>query len=54
MSGYVPEGQGAVPWHELSDFRVTDSLVARVDLSNGNLMLAATDFHVAWGKVSQR
>ncbi|MFH8791941.1 RHS repeat-associated core domain-containing protein [Streptomyces sp. NPDC017941] len=44
---YVPEGQGAVPWHEMSDFRVTDSLVARINLSNGNLMLAATDFDVA-------
>ncbi|MVO86417.1 RHS repeat protein [Streptomyces sp. p1417] len=44
---HVPEGQGAVPWHEISDFRVTDSLVARVNLSNGNLMLAATDFDVA-------
>ncbi|MFJ4119964.1 RHS repeat-associated core domain-containing protein [[Kitasatospora] papulosa] len=46
-SMYVPEGQGAVPWHQISDFRVTDSLVARVNYSNGNLMLAATDFDVA-------
>ncbi|MCX4414940.1 DUF6531 domain-containing protein [[Kitasatospora] papulosa] len=44
---YVPEGQGSVPWHQISDFRVTDSLVARVNYSNGNLMLAATDFDVA-------
>ncbi|ROQ59131.1 RHS repeat-associated protein [Streptomyces sp. 840.1] len=44
---YVPEGQGAVPWHQISDFRITDSLVARVNYSNGNLMLAATDFDVA-------
>ncbi|MET9935130.1 MULTISPECIES: RHS repeat-associated core domain-containing protein [unclassified Streptomyces] len=44
---YVPSGQGAVPWHQISDFRITDSLVARIDLSNGNLMLAATDFQVA-------
>ncbi|MFG2923223.1 RHS repeat-associated core domain-containing protein [Streptomyces sp. NPDC048305] len=44
---WVPRGQGAVPWHEISDIRVTDSLVARIDLSTGNLMLAATDFEVA-------
>ncbi|WP_309051102.1 RHS repeat-associated core domain-containing protein [Streptomyces sp.] len=44
---YVPKGQGAVPWHQMSEFRVTDSLVARINLSNGNLMLAATDFEVA-------
>ncbi|MFE5208951.1 RHS repeat-associated core domain-containing protein [Streptomyces sp. NPDC056600] len=44
---YVPEGQGAVPWHQISDFRITDSLVARIDLSTGNLMLAATDFEIA-------
>ncbi|WP_373314646.1 RHS repeat-associated core domain-containing protein [Streptomyces longispororuber] len=47
VPAYVPEGQGAVPWHQLSDFRVTDALVARINLSNGNLMLAATDFDVA-------
>ncbi|MEU0127683.1 RHS repeat-associated core domain-containing protein [Streptomyces sp. NPDC006289] len=47
VSMYVPEGQGAVPWHQISDFRITDSLVARVNFSNGNLMLAATDFDVA-------
>ncbi|MFJ2556883.1 MULTISPECIES: RHS repeat-associated core domain-containing protein [unclassified Streptomyces] len=46
-SVYVPEGQGAVPWHQVSDFRVTDALVARVNYSNGNLMLAGTDFDVA-------
>ncbi|MFD3440191.1 RHS repeat-associated core domain-containing protein [Streptomyces sp. NPDC058685] len=44
---HVPEGQGSVPWHQISDFRITDSLVARVNLSNGNLMLAGTDFDVA-------
>lgn len=44
---YAPEGQGAVPWHQISDFRITDSLVARVNYSNGNLMLAGTDFEVA-------
>ncbi|MBX9427437.1 RHS repeat-associated core domain-containing protein [Streptomyces lateritius] len=44
---WVPEGQGSVPWHQISEFRVTDSLVARINLSNGNLMLAATDFEVA-------
>ncbi|MFF7203106.1 RHS repeat-associated core domain-containing protein [Streptomyces sp. NPDC008141] len=44
---YVPEGQGSVPWHQISDFRITDALVARINLSNGNLMLAGTDFEVA-------
>ncbi|MFF8278858.1 RHS repeat-associated core domain-containing protein [Streptomyces lateritius] len=44
---WVPQGQGSVPWHQISDFRITDSLVARINLSNGNLMLAATDFEVA-------
>ncbi|WP_435189412.1 RHS repeat-associated core domain-containing protein [Streptomyces sp. bgisy126] len=44
---WVPSGQGAVPWHRITDIRITDSLVARVDLSNGNLMLAATDFEIA-------
>ncbi|MFC8829669.1 RHS repeat-associated core domain-containing protein [Streptomyces sp. NPDC057137] len=43
----VVEGQGQVPWHQLSDTRLSDSLVARVDLSNGNLMLAGTEFDVA-------
>ncbi|MEU6956168.1 RHS repeat-associated core domain-containing protein [Streptomyces sp. NPDC045714] len=46
-SAYVPEGQGSVPWHQISDFRITDSLVARVNHSTGNLMLAGTDFEVA-------
>lgn len=46
-TSYVPEGQGAVPWHQTSDFRITDSLVARINLSTGNLMLAATDFEIA-------
>ncbi|WP_329014131.1 RHS repeat-associated core domain-containing protein [Streptomyces sp. NBC_00690] len=44
---FDPEGQGAVPWHRISDFRITDSLVARINLSNGNLMLAGTDFDIA-------
>lgn len=44
---WVPTGQGAVPWHQLSDVRITDSLVARINLSNGNLMLAATNFEIA-------
>ncbi|WP_455567272.1 RHS repeat-associated core domain-containing protein [Streptomyces cinereoruber] len=43
---FVPEGQGEVPWHRYSDTRLTDALVARVNLSNGNLMLAATDFDI--------
>ncbi|MFI1486421.1 RHS repeat-associated core domain-containing protein [Streptomyces sp. NPDC020747] len=43
----VPKGQGQVPWHQISDVRVTDSLVARVNYSTGNLMLAATDSQVA-------
>ncbi|MDL5206043.1 RHS repeat-associated core domain-containing protein [Streptomyces sp. ALI-76-A] len=44
---YVPQGQGAVPWHQISDFRVTDALVGRIDYSTGNFMLAATDFDIA-------
>ncbi|MFF4611489.1 RHS repeat-associated core domain-containing protein [Streptomyces albidoflavus] len=44
---FVPEGQGAVPYHQISDFRITDSLVARINHSTGNLMLAGTDFDVA-------
>nr|WP_307531542.1 RHS repeat-associated core domain-containing protein [Streptomyces umbrinus] len=47
LAAYVPEGQGDVPWHETTDFRITDSLVATVDYSNGNLRLAGTDFDVA-------
>ncbi|MGX1911925.1 RHS repeat-associated core domain-containing protein [Streptomyces phaeochromogenes] len=47
IEAVVPEGQGQVPWHQISDVRVADSLVARVNYSNGNLMLAATDFQVA-------
>ncbi|GGP97764.1 DUF6531 domain-containing protein [Streptomyces roseolilacinus] len=41
------DAAGAVPWHQISEFRITDALVARINLSNGNLMLAATDFEVA-------
>ncbi|MEU4148557.1 DUF6531 domain-containing protein, partial [Streptomyces parvulus] len=44
---YLPEGQGEVPWHQIVDTRLNDALVARVNLSNGNLMLAATDFDIA-------
>ncbi|MER5834935.1 RHS repeat-associated core domain-containing protein [Streptomyces sp. NPDC002130] len=44
---FVPEDQGSVPWHKFSEFRITDSLVARINLSTGNLMLAATDFEIA-------
>ncbi len=44
---FVPYGQGDIPWHQISNVRLTDSLVARVNYSNGNLMLAATDFDIA-------
>ncbi|MFD5949775.1 RHS repeat-associated core domain-containing protein [Streptomyces collinus] len=44
---YTPEGQGDVPWHRVIDTRLNDALVARVNVSNGNLMLAATDFDIA-------
>ncbi|MFE9834528.1 RHS repeat-associated core domain-containing protein [Streptomyces sp. NPDC005551] len=43
----VPEGQGNVPWHRITDFAITDALTARIDYSTGNLMLTATDFQVA-------
>ncbi|MET7595742.1 RHS repeat-associated core domain-containing protein [Streptomyces sp. NPDC005481] len=43
----VPEGQGDVPWHRITEFAITDALTARIDYSTGNLMLAATDFQVA-------
>ncbi|MBB6439638.1 RHS repeat-associated core domain-containing protein [Streptomyces candidus] len=46
LAAYVPEGQGKVPWHQSSDFRITDSLVASVNYSTGNLLLAGTDFAV--------
>ncbi|AXI86426.1 Wall-associated protein [Streptomyces sp. ETH9427] len=46
-SDYLPEGQGEVPWHQIIDTRLNDALVARVNVSNGNLMLAATDFDIA-------
>ncbi|WP_385645524.1 RHS repeat-associated core domain-containing protein [Streptomyces sp. SudanB91_2054] len=46
-AGYLPEGQGEVPWHQILDTRLNDALVARVNVSNGNLMLAATDFDIA-------
>jgi RHS repeat-associated protein len=44
---YLPEGQGEVPWHQILNTRLNDALVARVSVSNGNLMLAATDFDIA-------
>ncbi|CAL9328808.1 hypothetical protein SUDANB13_06496 [Streptomyces sp. enrichment culture] len=44
---YLPEGQGEVPWHQILDTRLNDALVARVNVSNGNLMFAATDFDIA-------
>lgn len=44
---YLPEGQGEKPWHRILDTRLNDALVARVNISNGNLMLAATDFDIA-------
>ncbi|WP_449343833.1 DUF6531 domain-containing protein [Streptomyces qaidamensis] len=44
---FVPGGQGEVPWHRIIDTRLNDALVARVNVSNGNLMLAATDFAIA-------
>ncbi|MEV5451482.1 RHS repeat-associated core domain-containing protein [Streptomyces sp. NPDC052535] len=44
---YLPEGQGEVPWHQILDTRLDGALVARVNVSNGNLMLAATDFDIA-------
>ncbi|MFG3155363.1 RHS repeat-associated core domain-containing protein [Streptomyces sp. NPDC048219] len=44
---YLPEGQGEVPWHQSLDTRLNDALVARMNVSNGNLMLAATDFDIA-------
>ncbi|MFI8445312.1 RHS repeat-associated core domain-containing protein [Streptomyces rochei] len=47
VAGYVPEGQGEVPWHQILDTRLNDALVARVNVSNGKLMLAATDFDIA-------
>ncbi|MEY7977227.1 RHS repeat-associated core domain-containing protein [Streptomyces pilosus] len=47
VADYVPEGQGEVPWHRILDTRLNDALVARVNVSNGNLMLAATDFDIA-------
>ncbi|MEU8294611.1 RHS repeat-associated core domain-containing protein [Streptomyces pseudogriseolus] len=47
VAGYLPEGQGEVPWHQIVDTRLNDALVARVNVSNGNLMLAATDFDIA-------
>ncbi|MFC7305112.1 RHS repeat-associated core domain-containing protein [Streptomyces monticola] len=46
LAAVVPKGQGQVPWHQISDVWVTDSLVVRVNYSTGNLMLAATDLHL--------
>ncbi|MFJ4815937.1 DUF6531 domain-containing protein, partial [Streptomyces sp. NPDC088801] len=36
-----------MPWHRIIDTRLNDALVARVNVSNGSLMLAATDFDIA-------
>ncbi|AZM56163.1 Wall-associated protein [Streptomyces sp. WAC 01529] len=47
IPAHVPEGQGDVPWHKISDFAITDALTARINYSTGNLMLTATDFSVA-------
>ncbi|RII06862.1 tRNA(Glu)-specific nuclease WapA precursor [Streptomyces sp. YIM 130001] len=47
VAAVVPKGQGDVPYHQISDVRVTDSLVARINYSTGNLMLAGTDLQVA-------
>ncbi|MFG1667666.1 hypothetical protein [Streptomyces sp. Y7] len=47
LAAYVPRGQGAVSWHQISDVRVTDSLVVRVNYSTGNLMLADTALQLA-------
>ncbi|MFJ8938802.1 RHS repeat-associated core domain-containing protein [Streptomyces sp. NPDC102365] len=44
---YVPQGQGDVPWHKITDFAITDALTARINYSTGNLMLTATDFDIA-------
>ncbi|WP_446696829.1 RHS repeat-associated core domain-containing protein [Streptomyces lonarensis] len=44
---WLSDGQGDVPWHQISDIRITDALVARINLSNGNLMLTATDADIA-------
>ncbi|MDQ0946640.1 hypothetical protein QFZ24_000563 [Streptomyces phaeochromogenes] len=44
---FVPEGQGDVPWHRITDFAITDALTARINYSTGNLMLTATDFDIA-------
>ncbi|MFJ8988820.1 RHS repeat domain-containing protein [Streptomyces sp. NPDC102279] len=43
----IPQGQGDIPWHKIADFRITDALVARVNYSTGNLMLASTSFDIA-------
>ncbi|MEU9609870.1 RHS repeat-associated core domain-containing protein [Streptomyces sp. NPDC048057] len=47
LAAVVPKGQGEVPWHQISDVRVTDSLVVRTNYSTGNLMLAATDLQLS-------
>ncbi|MDG4858228.1 RHS repeat-associated core domain-containing protein [Streptomyces sp. T-3] len=47
LAAVVPKGQGQVPYHQISDVRVTDSLVARINYSTGNLMLAGTDLQIA-------
>ncbi|MEW2390121.1 RHS repeat-associated core domain-containing protein [Streptomyces venezuelae] len=47
IPSHVPEGQGDVPWHRISNFAITDALTARINFSTGNLMLTATDFSIA-------
>lgn len=47
IPAHVPEGQGDVPWHKISNFAITDALTARVNFSTGNLILTATDFSIA-------
>ncbi|MEV7192689.1 RHS repeat-associated core domain-containing protein [Streptomyces sp. NPDC093510] len=47
IPAHVPEGQGDVPWHRISNFAITDALTARINYSTGNLMLTATDFSIA-------
>lgn len=36
-----------MPWYQISDTRLTDALMGRVDVSTGDLMLAGTDFDIA-------
>ncbi|MYW00593.1 DUF6531 domain-containing protein [Streptomyces sp. SID3343] len=38
---------GDVPWHTYQSYRLSDSIVAKVDVSTGNLMIAGTDLDIA-------